>query len=564
MRHALAAGDVDRAASLVELAIPGLQRTRQDGIIRGWVDVIPDEVVRVRPVLAALFVGALTSAGEFDDVEHRLDDVEHWLDTHSSADGSASPASTAPMVVEDQDQLARLPGAVQLYRAALALDRGDVVGVVRYARQAQDRAAAGDDLTRASASALSGLASWREGDLRAAELAYSSCVEGLRRVGHIADILGCSIALADIRLTQGRVNDALATYDQALRLASRHPGTAPPGTVLPGTADMYVGMSQVALERNDLALATTHLTYSQQLGERAGLPQNPYRWRVAMARLKEAQGDLAAALILLDEAHSVYTGDFSPNVRPVPAMRARLLAAHGYEDEALAWAAGRGLSADDDLSYLREYEHITLARVLLARHTAVGAGDDLRAALGLLPRLLAAAEAGERMGTAIEVLVLQALAQQADGQTSYALAELERAVGLAEPEGFVRLFASEGAPMAVLLNALAARAHESSYVRRLAAACAQTAESRSLSEPPALSTGRREGVVEALSPRELEVLRMLSTDLDGPGIARHLVVSLNTVRSHTKSIYTKLGVNSRRAAVRRADELGVLPRSSRR
>ena len=283
-----------------------------------------------------------------------------------------------------------------------------------------------------------------------------------------------------------------------------------------------------------------------------------------MARLKEAQGDLAAALILLDEAHSVYTGDFSPNVRPVPAMRARLLAAHGYEDEALAWAAGRGLSADDDVSYLREYEHITLARVLLARHTAVGAGDDLRAALGLLPRLLAAAEAGGRKGTAIEVLVLQALAQQADGQTSHALAELERAVGLAEPEGFVRLFAGEGAPMAVLLNALAARTHESSYVRRLAAACAQTAESRRLSEPPALSTGRREGVVEALSPRELEVLRMLSTDLDGPGIARHLVVSLNTVRSHTKSIYTKLGVDSRRAAVRRADELGVLPRTSRR
>jgi len=110
---------------------------------------------------------------------------------------------------------------------------------------------------------------------------------------------------------------------------------------------------------------------------------------------------------------------------------------------------------DDDLSYLREYEHVTLARILLARHTAAGAGDDLLAALALLARLLAAAEAGGRTGTAIEILVLQALAHQADGDTPRALAHLERALALAEPEGFVRLFAAEGSPMAVLLNTLA-------------------------------------------------------------------------------------------------------------
>jgi LuxR family maltose regulon positive regulatory protein len=564
VRHALAAGDVDRGAGLVELAIPGLQRNRQDGIIRGWVDVIPDEAVRRRPVLAALFVGALTSAGEFDDVEHRLDGVERWLDSDRGADGSAAPASTASMVVADQGQLARLPGVVQLYRAALALDRGDVGGVVRHARLAQDRAAAGDHLTRASASALSGLASWGEGDLEAAERAYSACVEGLRRVGHIADILGCSIALADIRLTQGRVDAASATYERALQLAAGQHGTAPPEPVLPGTADMYVGLSQVAVERNDLDTATAHLTYSQALGERAGLPQNPYRWRVAMARLKEAQGDLPAALALLDEAHHVYTGDFSPDVRPVPAMHARLLAAHGQVDEALAWAAGRGLSVDDDLTYRREYEHVSLARILLARRATGGAGNDLRAVLSLLPRLLAAAEAGGRMGTAIEVLILLALAHQADGDASRALMDLERALALAEPERYVRLFAGEGAPMAALLHAVAGRPSGGSYVRRLAAACTQPAQSGTSTELPARRTDSREPVVEELSPRELEVLALLSTDLDGPGIARHLVVSLNTVRSHTKSIYTKLGVNSRRAAVTRADELGVLPRTSPR
>jgi LuxR family maltose regulon positive regulatory protein len=144
------------------------------------------------------------------------------------------------------------------------------------------------------------------------------------------------------------------------------------------------------------------------------------------------------------------------------------------------------------------------------------------------------------------------------------LAYLERALSLAEPEGFVRLFVAEGGPMAVLLNALTTGPSETPYVHRLAAVCGQTTASGTSTEPPALANARREAVVEALSPRELQVLRLLSTDLDGPGIARHLVVSLNTVRSHTKSIYTKLGVNSRRAAVTRADELGVLPRTSRR
>ena len=144
------------------------------------------------------------------------------------------------------------------------------------------------------------------------------------RSGHISDVLGCSITLADIRTTQGRLSDALRTFEQALQLAAQEAGT-----VLRGTADMYVGMSQIACERGDLHAATEHLLRSQELGEHTGLPQNPYRWRVAMARVRESQGDLAGALTLLDEAQRVYLGDFSPNVRPVPALRARVLAAQG-------------------------------------------------------------------------------------------------------------------------------------------------------------------------------------------------------------------------------------------
>jgi len=195
--------------------------------------------------------------------------------------------------------------------------------------------------------------------------AYADCMAGLRRVGHVADTFGCAIALADIRRRQGRLGDAMHTYEQALQLASEQGGS-----VLRGTADMYVGISEIHRERNDLPTATQYLLRSQELGEHLGLPQNPYRWRVAMARIREAEGDLGAALDLLNEAERLYVSDFFPNVRPVPAWRARVWVEQGALGEALGWARERGLSVDDDLSYLREFEHITLVLVLLAQPRA--------------------------------------------------------------------------------------------------------------------------------------------------------------------------------------------------
>ena len=137
---------------------------------------------------------------------------------------------------------------------------------------------------------------------------------GLQRAGNIADTFGCAIALADIRIAQGRLREAMRTYEQALQLAAEQGGP-----VLRGTADMHVGMSELYRERDDLPAATQHLLRSQELGEHTGLPQNPYRWRVAMARMREAEGDLDGALDLLHEAERLYMGDFFPNVRPVPA-----------------------------------------------------------------------------------------------------------------------------------------------------------------------------------------------------------------------------------------------------
>ncbi len=167
---------------------------------------------------------------------------------------------------------------------------------------------------------------------------------------------------------------------------------------------------------------------SKELGEHTGLPQNRYRWCVAMARIREAQGDLDGALDLLHEAERLYMSDFFPNVRPIAALVTRVWVAQGRVSEALGWAREQGLSVSDDLSYLREFEHITLARVLLARYMRDRADHSIREAMGLLERLLQAAEAGERTGRSIEILIVQALAHQAQGDIPAALISLQQAL----------------------------------------------------------------------------------------------------------------------------------------
>jgi len=311
---------------------------------------------------------------------------------------------------------------------------------------------------------------------------------------------------------------------------------------------MYVGMSELAAERNDLATATRHLLTSQKLGEHTGLPQNRYRWRVAMARIREAEGDLDGALDLLEEAERLYAGDFFPNVRPVPAVRARVWIAHGRLADAMAWVQESGLSVEDDLSYLREFEHMTFARALLARHATERAEHALDEATRLLGRLLRAAEEGARAGSVIQILVLQTLAHQAAGYIPDALASLQRAVAMSEPEDYVRVFLDEGPPMASLLRAAVKQGTASGYARGLLASATRTEH----------STPVKQGLIEPLSDRELHVLRLLRSDLDGRDIAGELMVSLNTMRTHTSHIYTKLGVSNRRAAVRRAEELDLL------
>ena len=539
--HALAAEDFGRAAELVELAAPATNRDRQEQTLRRWLEALPDAYLRARPVLSNAYAGALMTTGEFEGVESRLRDAERWLE--------ATPGGRqrAGMVVVDEAGFRALPTAVAVHRAGLALALGDGAGTLTHARRALDLAGADNQLGRAAASALIGLASWGSGDLKAAHAGYAESMACMIRAGHLADVLGLAITMADIQIVQGRLGEAMRTYEQALRLA-----TEGGGQVLRGTADMYVGMAALHREHGNLATATQFLLRSQELGEHLGLPKNPYRWRAAMARVREAEGDLDGAVHLLDEAERVYDGDFSPNVRPIPALRARVHLAQGRLSDAHDWVRERGLSVAEDLSYLREFEHVTLARVLLAQYRAERIERYRQQALELLDRLLRATEDGGRTGSAQEILVLQAVGHQVGGDTAAALVPLERALVLAEPAGYVRRFVDEGPAMAALLTVAAERGIAQGYVPRLLTVFGQP--------PPATATG---GPIEPLSVRELDVLRLLATDLGGPEIARELVLSLNTVRTHTKNIYAKLGVNNRRAAVSAATEFDLLPKRHR-
>jgi LuxR family maltose regulon positive regulatory protein len=552
IRHALAGNHVARAADLMEVAIPAMHRDRREAELVRWVAALPEEVVRLRPVLGVAFAGALAQVSDFDSVERRLSEVERSL----RPDGGPWPERPPRgLVVVDEEAYRSLPASVSMYRGALALASGDLNGTVAQARQALSLAQPQDSLIRAGAAALAGLASWTKGDLAAAHAAYMDSFSEMRRIGYIADILGLCITLGHLRQTQGRLGEALRTYEQALALATPAAG-APP---LRGTADMHVGMAEVLLERDDLAGAGEHLAAAEGLGEHKGLPQNPYRRRLVLARLREAEGDLDGALELLDAADRLYNGDYSPNVRPVPAVRSRLQLRRGELGSVDAWVRERGLSAADELSYLREYEHVTLARLLLARHEAGRDEHALGEARDLLGRLLAAAAAGGRDGTVLEVLILQGFAHEAGGDMSGALGAMHRAVTLGRSEGYVRLFADEGPRVATVLKALLRRRPaepDAGYVRRLVAAAA-----RGQARPSALPAPA--GLIEPLSDRELDVLRLLASELSGPDIARHLHVALSTVRTHTKSIYLKLGVTSRRAAVRQAAELDLLARQRR-
>lgn len=538
IHHAFAAGDVARAGALIERIWPSIRRTRQEAIFLPWVKALPDSLIRQRPVLSVVCAWALMDAGELDASEARLRDAEYLLDTMPE-----------DMVIVDEEQFRSLPASIANARAYRAQALNDIPSTVMYTQLALDLLPQDAAYERGTTIALLGLAYWTDGKLEQAYQSFAQGLDYLQRGGGLLIRMGGTIILAHIREAQGHLYQAVKLYEQSLQLSAMHESP------LNATAEMYLGMSELYLQQGNLPKAVAEFTTGLKLRERASLPGYEYLWCMVEASLKRAEGDFDAALSLLNTAERLYYRSPIPNIRPIAAMRARIFIAANRLPEALAWVRERHLSVDDYLSYLHEYESLTLVRVLLAQHRHTGESAHLNDAVKLLARLLQAAEASDRMRSILEISMLQALAFLAQGDSPAALKALILALNLAEGEGYVQLFVDEGAAMLTLMEKAVAL-----EVHRYATLVLNAWGGEDVPMIPTLSrlANTQFLLIEPLSEREIEVLRLLKTELSGPEIADMLGVALSTVRTHTKSIYSKLNVGSRRAAVNRAEQLNLI------
>ena len=551
IRHALAADDHARAAALIEAEWPAMDRTFQTATWLGWANALPAAEVDARPVLAGAYAWALLNRGEIEAAETRLAAAERWLQGEQAATGAQ-----AAEVVAGAAQLAVLPATVAAARAFIAQARGDVTATIAHARRALDLLPPDDDLHRGIAGALLGIACWAAGDLAAAERALVEGMARLQAAGALLFALRGTYALADIRLAQGRLAAAVHTYEAAIRLAEQEGEH-----ILRGTADLHLRLGELYRERDDEAAAARTLARGEALGEQSASPFWRYRLYLARARWQQAHGDLAGALDALDAAERHHVRGPVPDIQPPAALKARIWIAQGRLDDAQAWARTHAVTAADALSYLREAEHITLARLLLARGQRDGDRAAIDQALALLGRLQRAAEAGGRPGSVLEIRMVQSLAHAAQDDTDAALAVLAPALAHGAAEGYVRAFTDEGAPMASLLAAAAARGIEPSYARTLLAildreSAAAASHDKPQDDRPAVPA---QPLVEPLSPRELEVLQLVAQGLSNRDIAARLHLALSTVKGHNRIIFEKLAVQRRTEAVARARELGLLP-----
>jgi LuxR family maltose regulon positive regulatory protein len=334
IRHALAAEDFEWAAGLIELAWPEMDWSFQSTAWLGWVKAIPEEIIRARPVLSVGYAWALLNDGELEAGEARLRDAEWWLEPTTEISEREEDPTTKKVVV-DEEQFQSLPVSIASARAYHAQALGDVPGSVKFAQRALDLIPEGDNFERGRAAVLLALAHLATGELEAAHRSFSDAMTSFKVAGNIMYAISFTFILADIRITQGRLHEAISTYEQSLQLVSEQDDPE-----LVGTGNLYLGLSELHREQNDMEASRQDLQRSKDIGEQSDVYLN--RWCLAQARIKEAQGQFDSALKLLDEAarHLDYRNPM-PDVRPIAALKTRVWIKQGKLAEAMGCGGRR-------------------------------------------------------------------------------------------------------------------------------------------------------------------------------------------------------------------------------
>jgi LuxR family transcriptional regulator, maltose regulon positive regulatory protein len=544
--HLLAAGDTASAARLIEQHFDATLYLRSEGATaQRWLAALPAELVQTRPRLLLAQVLLAATLGRAEAMEPPLDGVERAL----AGTAPAVDEPFEPSVGRASSMLGNIPALIALHRGFLAQLRGDAESTAALASQALAELGADERLLSSTAQGLLAAAEWLRGRLAVAERAFLSSIAGWQAGQPISWGV---YQLGQVQRAQGRLDAAAATYQQTLDIAAE---SGPPPTPPAGPA--YVGLAEVAYQRNELDSARWQVTEGIALCRQFLYPAPLGTGLVTLAWIRQAQGDPGGALEAMGDAvRAALSPDVTDLLNPVPAQRARLLLTQGDVAAAARWAAERDLGPDDEPAYPREREYLVLARVLLAQ--------DLPAqALALLERTLAAAAAQSRTGSVIEISALRALALAACGDQNAAVDALARALALGYPQGYVRVFADEGAPMHTLLARLAAaeqdqrapaRGINADYLAAVLRACRQAD-----AMPPRRRDGTLTGMAEPLTGRELEVLRLIAAGRSNQRIASELFVSLDTVKKHVTHVLGKLGAANRTEAAARARQLGLIP-----
>jgi LuxR family maltose regulon positive regulatory protein len=537
VEHAMAAHDFERAAQFIEQTARAiLERGEASSLLR-WVDILPGEIVRSHPRLCLYSAWALLSTG-------RMDAVEPFLQATLQAAQSALPPE------EIQDTL----GQVAAIRATLARVQHDIPRTIEFAHQALEYLPA-DSADRLIMRCLTltqlGDAHRLNGDAAAASqmLAEASAIS--QKTGNVIITITALSNLAAAQALQGHLHSAAEIYRQALQLELTQRSRW-----LPTAGLAHVGLGDLLREWNELDTAERRLTEGMELlSQHSGSQEMLLNAYIARARVKQAQRDTDSAFEMLQKAESIAQSiNIGYLIAQAIAYRSQLWMRQGNIGAAERWARESGVGVNDESSYPREIKHLTLARLLIAQ------GNDAEA-VGLLERLLHAAEAGGRTTSAIEILGLEAIALSAQDDTAPGMQALARALALAEPEGYVRIFVDEGKAMRLLLEKMQAESgDQKDYIRYLLTAfeTPRHDEARMAIPQPPSSVFGPPSLIEPLSDRELEVLHLIAAGLSNQEIASKLIVEVSTVKKHINNLYGKLDVKSRTQAIARAREVGLV------